>query len=110
MAVFVIMLEGAGLLALWPAAKGPAYQTASQEGLAAEGATVLVIFAPDATAQAISDLLQRRKATIVDGPRGGFYRLRIGDKTMTQGEIDAALAALRAEPALRTVLPAPRPK
>ena len=105
-ATVVIVIESAALLSLLPKAQGPAYQTASQQSATVEGANVIVAFAPDATMRAITDLLAKHKASIVEGPRsGGLFKLRIGDKTMTKAELDAAIAALGAEPIVVTALP-----
>jgi hypothetical protein len=106
-ALVVIALQGAAILSLLPSARGPAYQTASQQSGAAEGATAIVAFAPDASLTQVAELLQRRKASIVDGPRsGGLFTLRVGDKTMTKQQLDAIVAELRGEAIVRMALPA----
>ncbi len=56
-------------------------------------------------AKQIADLLQQKKAVIVDGPRSGLFRVRFGDKSMSKEQRDAALAAWRAEPIVKLVLP-----
>ncbi len=105
-AAIVVIGEGAAIVSLLPHA-GQTYSTASQQGAAtSEGTFLLVGFAPDATAQQIADLLQQKSAVIVDGPRGGLFRVRIGDKTMSKEQREAALAAWRAAPIVRTALPA----
>jgi hypothetical protein len=104
-AALVVIAQGVAIVSLLPG--GSTYSTASQQGAAtSQGAFLLVGFAPEATAQQIADLLQKRKATIVDGPRAGFYRLRVADKPMSGDERDATLAAWRAEPIIRLALPA----
>jgi hypothetical protein len=105
-AAIVIVIEGAAILSLLPKAQGPAYQTASQQSTAVEGANAIVAFTPDATMRQIAELLAKHKATIVEGPRsGGLFKLRIGDKTMTKSELDAVIAQLSAEPIVVTALP-----
>jgi anti-sigma-K factor RskA len=105
-AAVVIVLQGAAIVSLLPAATGPAYQTASQPPALSEGATVLVAFAPAASLQQVGALLQKHKASIVDGPRGGgLFRLRVGDKTMTKEQLDAIVSELRADPNVSMVLP-----
>jgi anti-sigma factor RsiW len=105
-AAIVVIGQGAAIVSLLPHAGGT-YSTASQENHAAtDGAFLLVGFAPDATAKQISDLLQQKKAVIVDGPRSGLFRVRIGDKSMTKEQRDAALAAWRAEAIVKLALPA----
>ena len=105
-AALVIVLQGATIVWLLQRAKGPAYETASQQAPALEGATVILAFAPDATLQLIAQALQKHKASIVDGPRsGGLFRVRVGDRTMSKDQFDAVVAALRAEPSVRMALP-----
>jgi anti-sigma-K factor RskA len=105
-AAVVIVLQSAALVSLLPAIIAPTYQTASQHSTSSEGATVIVGFAPDVTMQQIVQLLQKHKATIVDGPRtGGLFRLRVGEKTMSKDELASIVADLRGEAAVRLVLP-----
>jgi anti-sigma factor RsiW len=104
-AALVVIAQGVAIVSLLPS--GSTYSTASQQGPAAgQGGFLLVGFAPQATAQQIADLMQKRKATIVDGPRGGLYRLRVAEEPMSKEERDATLAAWRAEPIIRLALPA----
>jgi hypothetical protein len=106
-AALVIAVEGATIVSLTTVANGPAsYQTASESPAHAAGAEALVAFAPDARLSEIGAWLQDHHATIVDGPRGGLYRLRIGDKPLTKAEMSALVANLAASsPLVRTVLP-----
>jgi anti-sigma factor RsiW len=102
----VVIGQGAAIVSLLPHA-GANYSTASQESPAArEGAFLLVGFSPDATARQIVDLLQEKKAIIVDGPRSGLFRIRIGDKSMNREQREAALSGWRTEPIVRLALPA----
>jgi hypothetical protein len=57
-------------------------------------------FAPDAKAADISRLLDSVHAVIVDGPRGGFYKVRIGAEGMSKADRDAAIVKLGAEKGL----------
>ena len=103
-AAVIVIGQGAAIVSLLPRAGSP-YSTASQEASAtSEGAFLLVGFAPNATAQQIAELLQQRKAVIVDGPRAGLFRIRIGDKSMTKEQRDAAVAAWRTESIVRIAL------
>jgi anti-sigma-K factor RskA len=90
-AALVVIGQGAAIVSLLPHAGG-AYSTASQES-PTEGAFLLVGFAPEATAKQIADLLQQKKAVIVD-------------KTMSKEQRDAALAAWRGETIVKLALPA----
>jgi hypothetical protein len=107
-AALVIAVEGATIVSLTTVANGPAsYQTASESPAHAAGAEALVAFAPDARVSEIGAWLQDHRAMIVDGPRGGLYRLRIGDKPLTKAETSALIASLSASsPLVRAVLPA----
>lgn len=105
-AAVVIVLQGAAIVSLLPKAKGPAYETASQQSALAEGTTVIMAFATDSSLQQVAQLLQKHNASIVDGPRGGgLFRVRVGDATMSKDQLDAVLADLRAEPVVRMALP-----
>jgi anti-sigma factor RsiW len=108
-AALVIVAESAAIVTMLPGPGGPSYRTASEAPSAAAGAAVLVAFAPDARLDQISPWLQQRHATIVDGPRGGFYRLRVGDKPLSKAEMSALVADLATAPLVRTVLPASAP-
>ena len=68
-----------------PSRKESQYQTASS----ATGATIVAVrFAPQAVAADITKFLDAYNATVVGGPRPtGFYRLRIGEATMSQKEL-----------------------
>ncbi len=105
-AAIVIVLQAATILSLLPAAKGPGYQTASQTSASAEGASVLVAFAPDARLDQVGAWLQQHHASIVEGPRGGMYRVRVGDKSLTKEQMAALVAELSASPLVRMALPA----
>jgi hypothetical protein len=104
-ALVVIVLQGGAIVALVSTKTRPDYETASQSPASAEGAAVLVAFAPDANLRQVAELLQKYRASVVDGPRGGMFRLRVGDKTMPKDQFDAIVAALRAEPLVRSALP-----
>jgi hypothetical protein len=105
-AALVVIGQGAEIASLLLHAGGT-YSTASQESpTATDGAFLLVGFAPDATIRQIADLLLQKKAAIVDGPRSGLFRVRIGEKSMSKEQRDAALAAWRAEPIIKLALPA----
>jgi anti-sigma factor RsiW len=105
-AAIVIALQATAILSLLPAAKGPGYHVASEAGAPAGGASVLVAFAPDARLDQVGAWLQQHHASIVEGPRGGLYRLRVGDKSLTRDETAALAAELAATPLVRMALPA----
>jgi hypothetical protein len=102
-AALVIVIEGGALLALAPWRSGATYQTATAKPK--EGAEVLIAFAPDARIADISAFLQERHGSIDEGPRGGMYRVRFGDKRLSTEERDALIKDLRAAPIVRMALP-----
>lgn len=97
-AALVIALQAGFLAKAYLGAPTPAYETASAPGAAApDGVFVLVAFAPTATAERIDALLRSTRAGIADGPRpGGLYRIRLGDRTMSGAEREAAIERLKA--------------
>ncbi len=89
---------------------GPgAFETASgPTAPAAEaGSYVLIAFAPDAGAGAITEFLEQHDLTIVDGPRaGGIFRVRIAAKPLPKAEADQVIERLRSQTAVvRFILP-----
>jgi hypothetical protein len=101
-AALVIVAEGA-LLALAPWRSGAAYETAAEKPK--EGTEVLIAFAPDARIGEISAFLAARHGSIDEGPRGGMYRVRFGDKHLSAEETEALIKDLRASPIVRMALP-----
>jgi anti-sigma factor RsiW len=57
----------------------------------------LVRFAPNARVADITALLDNYQASIVDGAKGGMFRLQFGDKPMTKDEIAALMSRLQGE-------------
>jgi len=57
----------------------------------------LVRFAPDARVADITALLDRYQASIVDGGKGGMFRLQFGDKAMSKDEIAGVMSKLQNE-------------
>ncbi len=78
------------------AAAPASYQTASgpQAGLGT-GSFALIGFAPDATAAQIASLLQNNQASIVEGPRGGLFTIRLADRQLPREEVERVLARMR---------------
>jgi anti-sigma factor RsiW len=103
-AAVVIAVQAVAILALAPS--GPGYRVASGPSANARGAVVMVQFAPDARLDLVAAFLKAHDATIIDGPRGGFFRLRVGETPLTAEETKAMIAALTASPIVKTALPA----
>jgi hypothetical protein len=57
----------------------------------------LVRFAPDARVADITALLDNYQASIVDGAKGGMFRLQFGNKPMTKDEIAGLMSRLQGE-------------
>lgn len=67
------------------------------EPVAGRGSFVLVGFAPGASAAQITVFLESFAATVVDGPRAGFYKLRISETNLPRSERDQILAKMIAD-------------
>jgi hypothetical protein len=82
------------------------YQTASlsmnepitrELGVAQTPPRALVRFAPDAKVSDITALLETYQASILDGAKGGMFRLQFGTKTMTKDEVARLMSRLQSE-------------
>ena len=67
----------------------------------------LVRFAPDARLADITALLDSYQASIVDGAKGGLFRLQFGDKPMAKNEIDGLMGKLQGEKIVSLAVAAP---
>jgi hypothetical protein len=57
----------------------------------------LVRFTPDARVADVTALLDKYQASIVDGARGGMFRLQFGTRAMTRDEVTGLLGRLQNE-------------
>jgi hypothetical protein len=57
----------------------------------------LVRFAPDARVADVTALLETYQASIVDGAKGGLFRLQFGNRAMTKDEIAGLMGKLQSE-------------
>ena len=57
----------------------------------------LVRFAPDARVADVTALLDNYHASIVDGAKGGLFRLQFGNKAMSKDEIAGLMSKLQSE-------------
>ncbi len=105
-AALVIVLQAATIVSMLPSQGGGGFQTASGPDTTGAGAELLVAFAPDARLDQLAAFLQERHGVIVDGPRGGLYRVRFGDKPLSKDDTTALIKALSAAPIVRMALPA----
>jgi hypothetical protein len=96
-AAIVILLQAVAIGTLVVTHYPDIFRTAGGPGTVDGGTTVVVRFADDASAAAIADALSALGVKIIDGPRGGkLFTVRIGPKTMSEGERTRLIAALRA--------------
>ncbi len=84
------------------------FETASAPAQASER-YVLLSFSADARAGEIAAFFKRFDASVVDGPRAnGYFKVRVGDASLTPGQVDAIAARMKSEAAIvRYVAPAP---
>jgi hypothetical protein len=90
------------------------YQTASlstneqiTRALGPEPPRALVRFAPDARITDITALLDRYHASIVDGARGGLFRLQFGDQAMSKEDVASLMSKLQGEKMISLAVAAP---
>jgi hypothetical protein len=67
----------------------------------------LVRFAPDARVAEITALLDKYQASIIDGAKGGLFRLQLGNKAMTKDEAASLLSRLQNEKIVSLVVATP---
>jgi hypothetical protein len=96
-AAIVILLQAATIGTLVVAQYPGIFTPAGDNRTVDAGTTVVVRFADDASAAAIADALSNLGVKIIDGPRGGkLFTVRLGPKTMNEGERERLIAALKA--------------
>ena len=77
--------------------EGGRFDTASAPSLV-PGSYVMLSFAPDAKASEITGFFKRYEAAVIDGPRAnGFYKVRVGEKTLAKPEFDQLVERIKAE-------------
>jgi hypothetical protein len=112
----VALLLQAGVIATVLIKQQPAsYETASlslnepaTRALRVDGPPrALVRFVPEARVADITALLDSYQASIIDGARGGLFRLQFGDKAMTPEQAAALLAKLQNEKIVSLAVAAP---
>jgi hypothetical protein len=67
----------------------------------------LVRFAPDARVADIAALLDNYHASIIDGAKGGLFRLQFGNSAMTKDEAASLLSRLQNEKIVSLAVPTP---
>ena len=96
-ALALIVLQGVAITGL-VLREGGGFQTASAPGARPSERYVLLSFAPEAKAGEIAAFFKRYDASVVDGPRAnGFFKVRVGDASLTQAQVDAIAARMKAD-------------
>ena len=86
---------------------GGTFQSASfQNAAIAPGAYALVQFAPNAQAADIMAFLGAYEAWIVDGPKAGMFRVRLGDKALSKDELTGLVTKVQGEKVITFAAPA----
>ena len=67
----------------------------------------LVRFTPDARVADITALLDSYQASIIDGAKGGMFRLQFGNKAMSKDEVAALMSRLQREKIVNLAVAAP---
>jgi len=67
----------------------------------------LVRFTPDARVADITALLENYQASIIEGAKGGLFRLQFGNRAMTKDEAASLLSRLQSEKIVSLAVPAP---
>ena len=75
--------------------------------LGPEPPRALVRFAPDVRITDITALLDRYHASIIDGARGGMFRLQFGDQAMRKEEVASLMSKLQGEKIIALAVAAP---
>lgn len=103
----LIAIQGAALTSM-ALRDRTGFETASAPSQSSER-YVLLSFASDARAGDIASFFKRFDASVVDGPRAnGYFKVRVGDASLTQAQLDAIAARMKSEAAIvRFVAPAP---
>jgi anti-sigma factor RsiW len=102
----IALLLQAGVIGAVLMNQSATYQTASlstsepitrELSAAAAPPRALVRFSPDAKVGEITALLDNYQASIIDGARGGLFRLQFGTKAMTKDEVAKLIGRLQSE-------------
>jgi hypothetical protein len=67
----------------------------------------LVRFTPDARIADITALLDNYQASIVDGAKGGMFRLQFGNRALGKDEVASLMTKLQGEKIVNLAVPTP---
>ena len=106
-AAIAILLQAGVIGTVLVKDQGGKFQSASfSDNHPEAGAYALVQFTPDAKAGDIMAFLGSYDAWIVEGPKAGMFRVRLGDKPLSKTELDGLLTKLQGEKVISFVAPA----
>jgi hypothetical protein len=99
-ALALIAVQAAVLTGLVISGGDSKFDTASSP-IQLPGSYVMISFAPDAKASEITAFFKRYDAAVIDGPRAnGFYKVRVGEKTLAKPEFEQLVERIKAERSL----------
>jgi len=109
----VALLLLAGMIgAMLMKTEAPTYLTAAMSmnepvarPLAEQPPRALVRFAPDARISDVTALLASYQASILDGSKGGMFRLQFGERAMTKDAVTALMSKLQHEKVVDLAIP-----
>ena len=76
-------------------------------GVSAAPPRALVRFAPEARIADITALLDNYQASIIDGAKGGMFRLQFGNRALAKDEVASLMSKLQGEKIVNLAVPTP---
>jgi len=107
-AALAVVLQGGLLAGMFVSERqGGNFLTMSApvEQVVKEGTYAMISFAPQATAGEITKLLETYKISVVEGPAGGVYKVRLAVTSLPKEEVAKVLKRLQDENSVRFVGP-----
>lgn len=96
-ATALIAVQGAVITGLFIGGESGRFGTASAP-ITVPGTYVMLSFVPDARASEIAAFFRRYNAAVIDGPRAnGFFKVRVGETTLSRTEIAGLVERMKAE-------------
>ena len=102
-AALAIMVQAAVITTVVVKEKGT-YETASTRPAQTEGSLAMIRFVPQASMSDITNFLGAYKATVVDGPNAGAYRIRIPGSGLSKDEVRKVVRQMQDESKIVSVI------
>lgn len=99
-AALVILLQAGIIGGVLLHERGTQLASVAEGTPTATGSYALVRFAPQASASDITAFLDSHKLAIIDGPRGGMYRVRVSESNLSKDELGQLVKGLQANSAM----------